>query len=239
MASGWLMGALLLLGQGGDDSLGYVSENLAQGRGNWYQYLRIWISGWRSARETPSSTTCSSTRATPSRRAAWTWSSRARRPCATGICRTRKEGARTATLPLRPQSASGTPPHPLAGTQGRTAISWNLAFEGDAAGTYAQFVDNIGVVHADSATTWIYRNWYPPGSRGRAQRRIHRRPLVRRRGPLGAGQPARSCRVGAEDGGAGPQPGARSGGPRAGARLCAREPGREARPPLGRSDGGP
>lgn len=41
---------------------------------------------------------------------------------------------------------------------GLTATSWNLVFEGDENGRYAQFVDNVGIQHADGTTDWIVRN---------------------------------------------------------------------------------
>lgn len=44
---------------------------------------------------------------------------------------------------------------------GRTARSWNLVFEGDEAGRYAQFVDDVAVMHADGSRTWIYQSGLP------------------------------------------------------------------------------
>lgn len=50
---------------------------------------------------------------------------------------------------------------PLDRMAGRTAGYWSLNFEGDTAGTYTQFVDNIVVIHSDGSRNAVYENGAP------------------------------------------------------------------------------
>lgn len=45
--------------------------------------------------------------------------------------------------------------------KGRIANSWNVLFEGDRDGRYAEFIDDVYVEHRDGSKTWIYQNGPP------------------------------------------------------------------------------
>jgi|GEM_PF-787479 len=50
---------------------------------------------------------------------------------------------------------------PLSNFAGRTTSYWTLDFEGDSFGRYAQFVDNIKIIHSDGTSTPIYPSSAP------------------------------------------------------------------------------
>ncbi len=50
---------------------------------------------------------------------------------------------------------------PLDAANGRTTSSWNLVFEGDKGGRYAQFVADVAVLHADGTRTQVYDGGKP------------------------------------------------------------------------------
>jgi alpha-mannosidase len=50
---------------------------------------------------------------------------------------------------------------PMDAAKGATSETWNLVFEGDEFGRYLQFVDNVRVERKDGKTVWIYQDGLP------------------------------------------------------------------------------
>lgn len=147
-----------------DDCLAYVTTNLATGNGNWHGYLRF-----------------ANTRLTvkPGDVLTYRILLDPRNPEPKGGIDADFEDGGTPLRDLGLRDERGVPAHgdgdlsaakgkwltrkiDLSAAKGRTIVSWSLAEEGDAPGRYAQFIDDVAVVHADGARTVIYERGQPP-----------------------------------------------------------------------------
>ncbi|HEY0867829.1 MAG TPA: alpha-mannosidase, partial [Fimbriimonas sp.] len=151
-----------VLAQAPDDVLGFVSENLAKGNGNFHTYYRF---SDQKLTLQPGDVLVYDILLDP------------KNPSAKGGIDIEFQGGGD----LRDSGAldqSGRRAHgdailtdavgrwmtrriPLDFLKGKTSEKWNLVFEGDENGRYAQFVDNVRVERADGKTAWIYQNGLP------------------------------------------------------------------------------
>lgn len=159
--------AALALGlQAQDTVLGFVSENLAKGEGNWYTYYRFSETkltikaGDQLVYEVyldPSSPVAKGgvdidfSDGGPALRDVGVTDQNGIRAHGDGVLDAARGAWYRRTISLAPM-------------EGRTAASWNVVFEGDAFGRYAQFVDNVAIRHKDGTATVIYGDG-PPSAR--------------------------------------------------------------------------